>query len=390
MQPTFGDGIVDQPLVSAGGSSCPDRTYAAWLNTAKQLSMNSFATNDAVSSLGVAETSELPTRTTRLAVDQANAAYLLYKTRVPSNQPIESVSFRVRRSDDCGSSWNALGGSLGVRVHATPTVRSLYTSDFARLQPLGLTTQPRAKSSDGWISVHGPTGDVYVAHLDVTASGVSQIVMSRSTDKGQTWSSANITDGTTMSAYPEIAVNSEGVVGVLFIDFVGTGSNITFRHRLALSADKGVTWNISTLQTLSVRQLGDYEGVPELWGDFEALTTSGATFYGVFTGASIGRKVTELDPIFFSVIAHTAAAAQGGMVASPPVTTPAASQETNSRLPSTVRSYTVKQGDSLWRIARVESTTHRGKNWPALYDLNRKTIKLASLIRPRQVLQLPW
>ena len=36
-----------------------------------------------------------------------------------------------------------------------------------------------------------------------------------------------------------------------------------------------------------------------LWGDYEGLTAMGNTFYGVFTGESIGRSMRQLDPIFF-------------------------------------------------------------------------------------------
>jgi hypothetical protein len=38
-----------------------------------------------------------------------------------------------------------------------------------------------------------------------------------------------------------------------------------------------------------------------LWGDYNGLTALGKGFYGVFTGASIGRTTAQLDPIFFSV-----------------------------------------------------------------------------------------
>ena len=41
-----------------------------------------------------------------------------------------------------------------------------------------------------------------------------------------------------------------------------------------------------------------------LWGDYEGLTAAGNTFYGVFTGQSIGRRVPQLDPIFFRIDAN--------------------------------------------------------------------------------------
>src|SRR5207249_10223444 len=35
-----------------------------------------------------------------------------------------------------------------------------------------------------------------------------------------------------------------------------------------------------------------------MWGDWEGLTAVGHTFYGAFTGQSIGRATPQLDPIF--------------------------------------------------------------------------------------------
>ena len=37
-----------------------------------------------------------------------------------------------------------------------------------------------------------------------------------------------------------------------------------------------------------------------LWGDYEGITAQGNSFYGVFTGQSIGRATVQLDPIFFT------------------------------------------------------------------------------------------
>jgi hypothetical protein len=296
----FGNGLVDQPFVRRGAGTCLAKTYAAWLKKDEQVSMNSVAASATLSSAGAAVAGELPTRTTRIAVDRAGTAYLLYKARTPPEGEVESVSFRVRRSDNCGQSWNALGGPAGVRVHQATTVNSLFTNDFGHLLRSGESVHARAKSSDGWIAVHEATGDVYVAYVSVASNGISRIVMARSTDKGQNWSSADVTDGTVMAAYPEIAVNDDGVVGVMFIEVGGTDSKVSFKHRFAMSVDAGKSWNTATLQTLNPRSLHNDSGIiDELWGDFEGLTAQGTAFYGVFAGESIGRRAKELDPIFF-------------------------------------------------------------------------------------------
>ena len=51
------------------------------------------------------------------------------------------------------------------------------------------------------------------------------------------------------------------------------------------------------------------------------------------------------------------------------------------------RSYTVKSGDSLSRIAERELGD--GSKWRAIYDANRDAIKDPDLIYPGQVLNLP-
>lgn len=41
-----------------------------------------------------------------------------------------------------------------------------------------------------------------------------------------------------------------------------------------------------------------------IWGDYEGLTAEGLFFYGVFSGRSIGRTQSQLDPIFFRCPAY--------------------------------------------------------------------------------------
>ncbi len=75
----------------------------------------------------------------------------------------------------------------------------------------------------------------------------------------------------------------------------------------------------------------------------------------------------------------------------PPVTetptiveTPAPAVET----PAQPETYTVKKGDSLWRIAG--KIYHNPLKWPRIYRANKDKIKNPNKIHPGQVLTIPW
>ena len=52
-------------------------------------------------------------------------------------------------------------------------------------------------------------------------------------------------------------------------------------------------------------------------------------------------------------------------------------------------SYTVKEGENLWQIARYWEVYGDGKAWAQIYEANKDTIKDPNLIRPGWVLTIP-
>jgi hypothetical protein len=296
----YGD---DQPhleiAVSAQSGPCQGRLYSPWLNTgiSKSRSMDSNSTNSGASmaTVGAGDNSDFPNRTTRIALAPDGKAFLIYKTRegqVPGG--FENAHFRVIRSDDCGATWNAIG-QPGVSVHGAGTVQTFFTTTFGNSAKGKVA---RARSSDAWIAVDPKSGNIYAAYVNRDSSGFGQILVARSQDQGLTWTSTRVTDETHHSAYPEIAVTENGVIGVLYIDFDDSGIRTIFRHRFARSRDTGATWTDEILQAMDPDPiLNAASGF--LWGDYEGLTAAGNTFYGVFTGQSINRTRIQLDPIFF-------------------------------------------------------------------------------------------
>ena len=138
-----------------------------------------------------------------------------------------------------------------------------------------------------------------MSYVNKDSSGFAQLYVARSSDNGVNWTSKRVTDGTHNSAFPEIAVTSRGTVGVLYIDYE-TRERVTFyRHHFSRSIDLGASWNDEILQVMEPSTFPNTKINAIVWGDYEALTAVGSSFYGVFTGQSIGRAIPQLDPIFF-------------------------------------------------------------------------------------------
>ncbi|MEP6742107.1 MAG: sialidase family protein, partial [bacterium] len=290
---------LDVDRITAG--PCFNRVYSPWLNTSGTNRSNVSNSPDfgvTMTSLAVGSTS-FNNRTTRISLAPDGKAYIIYKTREGSaGTNFENVHFNVMRSDDCGATWSALGAT-GTSVHGAGTVQSWFTSSWGNAAK-GLIG--RARSSDAWIAVDQTDGDIYAAYVSKDASTFGQIYVARSTDQGSTWASTRVTDGTHHSAYPEIAVAGNGAVGVLYIDYDDSGASTIFRHRFARSYNNGATWNDQNLQSMNPSTLSNASN-GFLWGDYEGLTALGHTFYGVFTGESIGRVPAQMDPIFFKTSA---------------------------------------------------------------------------------------
>jgi hypothetical protein len=297
---TYGN---DQPHLTVDGyatSPFKGRLYSPFLNftvAPEQSTVCWSADRGAtMNCVGVGNTAMFPNRTTRIAVAPTGKVYIVYKIReglVPGT-PFENVHFTVQRSDDGGVTWVGLGAT-GVSVHGAPQVQTFFTTAFGNPAKGKVA---RARSSDAWIATNPTNGDVYVAYVRRDADGFGQIYVARSTDEGATWVSTRVTDGGHHAAYPEIAVTKRNIVGVLYVDYDDAGPTTLFRHRFARSFNHGQTWSDRILQSMDPGPLTNAAS-GFLWGDYEGLTAARNTFYGVFTGASEGRTIPQLDPIFF-------------------------------------------------------------------------------------------
>lgn len=299
---SYGDDQPHLDVDKGSGSGCLPRLYSPWLNfnvAPERSTVSNSTTGGAAMTDVAAGNNTFPDRTTRIALSPDGKAYIIYKSREgTAGANFENVHFYVRRSDDCGGTWNANSGTSGVSVHGTGTVQTWFTTTWGNASK-GATT--RARSSDAWVAVDPTSGDVYAVYVSKDSSGFGQIYVARSNTQGTSFlTPVRVTDGTHHAAYPEIAVTANGTVGVLYIDYDDSGTDVLYRHHFSRSFDQGAHWSDETLQSMDPNTVTFAPTSPPLWGDYEGLTAVGKIFYGVYTGQSTGRTTTQLDPIFFS------------------------------------------------------------------------------------------
>jgi hypothetical protein len=114
------------------------------------------------------------------------------------------------KSTDRGKTW----------VKQDQTV-SPFTQRFASDPETGLPVRDAGPLPD--VAVNRTTGELYVVFQDDNGAGQAGVFISRSGDKGATWSTPIPADpgntGNAQSFLPVVAVNDAGIVGVLFYDF---------------------------------------------------------------------------------------------------------------------------------------------------------------------------
>ncbi len=151
------------------------------------------------------------------------------------------------------------------------------------------------------------------------------------------------------------------------------------------------------LQGLDVVQQPDLE--PD-WGDFVKVHyPTWRQHYWVDRGQwgnrgyLVGGQATNIAPTETQITPVPPAPAQPVVVAPPPpppVAPPVIIESAPPKAeaaPAKPKTYTVKKGDSLWRIAgRVYGNPFK---WPRIYQANKEKIKSPNKIYPGQVLKIP-
>jgi hypothetical protein len=203
--------------------------------------------------------------------------------RILFNQVTFEVTFEqtIFRSSDQGQTWERLD-----------TVVSVFDDVTAVDPELGIPVRDAGELPD--IAVDANSGALYMTWQDGNANsaGLTGIFVATSTDSGDTWSApVRVNQGTvdTIQAFlPTVAVNADGIVGVLFYDFrndvLGDDPLSTdvwlslFDSSLAFLGERRLTPESFDLRQSVIT--GDRGYFP---GDYVGLDAAGSDFVAAFT-----------------------------------------------------------------------------------------------------------
>jgi hypothetical protein len=242
----------------------------------------------------------------RMATDLRNGAvYSLWQQCVANcGTNVKTISFFLNRSFDGGVTWGLNGSGTGVSVAQGDSVQP--TPKFGTVNAL--------LGGINHVAVDPKSGDVYVVYGNRDAgTGNVRLSIVRLTDDGMGGlkiGPSNYVTGQVTAALPSVAVasDSKGSVAVLYDTFDGidqTGFPIFTAH-LAMSSDKGVTFQDVKLETFLSPGVDNNNSRQRLLGDYQQLKSVGLGFYGVFTGNGVpfGRAISNNDPIFFKTFVN--------------------------------------------------------------------------------------
>jgi hypothetical protein len=184
--------------------------------------------------------------------------------------------------DDAGGTGRRAYADLVDPVDGQRGIRVVQRTDFNFNGTLG----KQRTGGDVAIAVD-PTDSstVYVAYnADRERDYVLHVV--RSTDRGRTWSAdvETVIDGLN----PGLAINSDGMVGLVYQQLTGSGAAQRWITKLQLMDKNATAWTTRVLATTAA-------STPQIvfdpyLGDYGYLTAVGRDFYGVFCANNTPRR----------------------------------------------------------------------------------------------------
>jgi hypothetical protein len=189
-----------------------------------------------------------------------------------------SQALVASRSTDGGATWSAPVTISSVQVSGVPSAR---TSE-------GLPS----------VAVDPRNGSLYVAWQDDRATpGVDHLLLSRSTDGGETWSSPRpVADGPPDAPdfTPAVAVTPEGLVGVAYYSLRNDPDRaVLVDEYLVVSRDGGQSFGKSQRVTARPWDLRDAAFTERgfFLGDYQGLVAASKRFHPFWVGAFLPSRI---------------------------------------------------------------------------------------------------
>jgi hypothetical protein len=212
----------------------------------------------------------------------------------PGDQPADLTFIGALRSTDAGHSWS--------RVRKLADAPSVQVRDPDDGEPVRALT-----NLDVAADVTRP-GTLYAVWSDGRFSGGirNDIVFTRSTDGGLTWSPPNRINQTPPTAnpldgqafLPSIAVSSDGTIGMFYYDFrfnTPDPATLPTTAFLVHSHDGGRSWIEDQLATPFDLQTAPVTPAGLFIGDYQGLAASGRDFVTVFAVTNGGEGGNRTD-----------------------------------------------------------------------------------------------
>jgi len=230
----------------------------------------------------------------RLAVHPDGTVYAVHQRWTAAKGTTISMDVVVTRDDAWGAVANPFTAlsdsgdhSVGQRVVAARTVVWNAMMGQERLGADSAIAVDPTNSSIVWVAwgdrVGGRTGK-WTVHV------------SRSTDRGQSWS--NDLRTITRGKNPCLAVNASGHLGLSCQQLIGQGPSQRWQTSFEVTADVWATAVKPTVLHTALAALPVHSFLPYL-GDYARLVAVGPHFYGVFSGSNHPDKVNFPNDVVY-------------------------------------------------------------------------------------------
>jgi len=288
-------GNVDQPHTQAQSAAGQDRLYVGFNN-----GFGCLAPNGRSATLDVSQNASGAAAFTLDVIESRNTACQDGFAQVPAPHPDGTVYAAFLHD------WNGSPRLVVVRDDAFGTGGFTALLDPGDSKPgrfvtavltlpAGTMGQNRLGASNVSIAVDPRSSDrVYVAYGDSNGLNSESIHVRRSIDRGQTWSADLLTVAGAMN--PEVAINSAGVVGVLYQRVVANRWKAQFTRTTNADATAFDAPGLLLANTDATAPGGTFS--PYI-GDYASLIAAGTDFFGMFSASNFPDPANFLPGVVF-------------------------------------------------------------------------------------------